>query len=299
MTAFCAAADWGTTSFRLWLLADDGTVLGESRGDDGILSTKAGEYPDRLNEHLAVVGAASDVPVIICGMAGARQGWMEAPYVDTPADLPSLCSGALAVGVAGRDVRILPGVAQRDVGRPDVMRGEETQLLGLNLPDTLVCMPGTHSKWVSMSGGKLTGFATHMTGELFAVLSDHSILRHSTLRKDFAAGDPAFQEGVSLALADGHSLSRMLFSVRARGLVSEDDGCGAAFLSGLLIGSEIASARSENVDGRKVVLLASGRLASLYEKALALADIATQREDAEAATRQGLLRAARQIWGQT
>lgn len=292
MTAFCAAADWGTTSFRLWLLARDGTVLGESRGDEGILSVEDGGFPDVLARHLSRAGAPAGCPVVICGMAGARQGWVEAAYVDTPTDLSALCDGAIHVEMPGHEVRILPGVAQRAVGRPDVMRGEETQLLGLKQPDALVCMPGTHSKWVTMSGGRLTGFATYMTGELFSLLAEHSILRHSTGSREFAADDAVFLEGVEAALMEPVGLSRLLFAVRARGLVREDDGRGAAFLSGLLIGSEIAAAPTKNGTGQPVTLLASGGLAEIYEAALIRAGMNVQRSDAELAARRGLLLAA-------
>lgn len=297
MTAFCVAVDWGTTSLRLWVLARDGTVLSESRGPDGILSVKAGSYPDVLDRHLVTANAASGLPVIICGMAGARQGWVEAPYADTPADVTSLGNGAVRIDLPDRDVRIIPGVAQRDAHRPDVMRGEETQLLGLGVADARVCIPGTHSKWVSMSAGRLTGFSTCMTGELYSILTEHSILRHSSTEMDFAADNGVFLTGIEAALRDDASLSQSLFNVRARGLVSEDDGMGAAYLSGLLIGSEIAAARAEQGSGKTVTLLASGRLAAMYENALSAAGMKAQIADAELASRNGLLSVAREIWG--
>lgn len=296
MSVFCAAADWGTTSFRLWLLARDGAVLGESRGDDGILSVESGAYPGVLASHLARAGAPAGCPVIVCGMAGARQGWIEAPYADTPANLVSLCDGAIQAGMPGHDVRIIPGVAQRATMRPDVMRGEETQLLGLGKADALVCVPGTHSKWVSMSGGALVGFGTFMTGEVFSVLSEHSILRHSAAQRDFEGTDPAFLSGLDAALQAGASLLQLLFSVRARGLVDEDDGQGAAYLSGLLIGSEVAAARGSFGPEREVTLLASGLLADIYEIALEKAGMMTIRADAETAARAGLLAVAEKIW---
>lgn len=299
MTVFCAAVDWGTTSFRLWLLARDGTVLGESRGEDGILSTGPDEYADKLARHLSAAGASSACRVVICGMAGARQGWVEAPYVDTPADLSALCGGATHVRAPEHDVRLLPGVAQRINSRPDVMRGEETQLLGLGLRDALVCMPGTHSKWVSLSGGRLDAFSTHMTGELYSVLAEHSILRHSTTYPDFDADNPVFREAVEHALQSEGAMSGILFSVRARGLVGDDDGQGAACLSGLLIGAELAAARSNFGQHNQVTLLSSGRLGTLYLAALQLAGMKVVQEDAEAAVIRGLLRAAKEIWGQS
>src|SRR6185295_3284527 len=134
------------------------------------------------------VGAARGLPVIICGMAGARQGWVEAGYVDTPAPLASILKHAVAVPGQDRDIRILPGIAQRDRGAPDVMRGEETQLLGALGPDAaddaLVCLPGTHSKWVEAKGGTVERFATFMTGELFDVVSRETILAHTIAGAD-------------------------------------------------------------------------------------------------------------------
>ncbi len=170
MTPFCAAIDWGTSSFRLWLLSNDGAVLAERRSDEGMIRAANTGFDAVLERHLAELGAPAKLPVIICGMAGARQGWREAGYLDTPADVADIIRNALIVDGYPRDVRILPGIAQREAGAPDVMRGEETQLLGLvadGVRSGLVCMPGTHSKWVTLGGGKVEGFSTYMTGELF------------------------------------------------------------------------------------------------------------------------------------
>ena len=123
-------------------------------------------------------------PVLICGMAGARQGWVEAPYLKTPTRLDALHEGAVRVD-AGADIRILPGIAQARADRPDVMRGEETQLLGVLDPGFagLVCIPGTHSKWIRIEAGEIVEFATYMTGELFSVISQHSILSHAVAKR--------------------------------------------------------------------------------------------------------------------
>lgn len=293
---FCAAADWGTSSLRLWLLDHEGGVVAESRGDDGILSVEPDGYPAVLRRHLAAVSAPAGVPVIICGMAGARQGWLEAPYAATPADLSAICSQAAVAPFDGADARILPGVAQYDPDRPDVMRGEETQLMGLGLADGTVCIPGTHSKWATLDGGRLTGFTTFMTGELFAVLGKHSILRHSVGDAGFDAASTAFRAGVRRALDADNALPALLFGVRARGLTADDPGDGGAFLSGLLIGSELSAVCRDGRSGT-ATLLASGALADLYESAMILAGLTVRRHDADAAARAGLYRAAREIWG--
>jgi 2-dehydro-3-deoxygalactonokinase len=294
--AFCVAVDWGTSSFRLWVLAANGAVIGESRGLEGmaIAAASPGGFPDVLARHLAAAKAPADAHILIAGMAGARQGWREAPYITTPALLADVAAGAIAVDYEGRDVRILPGVAQTSNGAEDVMRGEETQLLGAGMQDGMVCIPGTHSKWVSLQDSTVTHFNTFMTGELFAVLGTHSILQHGvTPGAQIAPDGPAFLEAVREMQADGAALTAKLFSVRARGLVGDADGAsGAARLSGLLIGAEIAAARPDG----PVTLLASDGASELYAAALAAAGIQTKTLDAEMASQAGLLRAAHMIW---
>ena len=146
------AVDWGTSSFRLWLVDRAGNVLGERRSHEGMMAAGKLGFATVLQSHLEAVGAEPGLPVVVCGMAGARQGWVEAGYVDTPARLASILEHAVPVPGQDRDIRILPGIAQRDPKAPDVMRGEETQLLGAlgvdAADDAVVCMPGTHSKWV-------------------------------------------------------------------------------------------------------------------------------------------------------
>lgn len=174
------AVDWGTTSFRLWLLSRSGAVLAERRSAEGMTTAMRTGFAEVLQSHLDAIGAPDNLPVLVCGMAGARQGWVEAGYIDVPASLSAVLDGAVRVPGQARDVRILPGLAQRDKNAPDVMRGEETQLLGAlasaDAGEKLVCMPGTHSKWVTVKGGDVTGFATFMTGELFEVISKQTIL---------------------------------------------------------------------------------------------------------------------------
>ncbi len=174
------AVDWGTSSFRGWLMSAKGDVLAESRGGEGMLHCAGTGFAPVLRDHLARLGAPQATPVLICGMAGARQGWVEAPYLKTPTRLDALHEGAVRVD-AGADIRILPGIAQARADRPDVMRGEETQLLGVLDPSFagLVCIPGTHSKWIRIEAGEVVEFATYMTGELFSVISQHSILSHA------------------------------------------------------------------------------------------------------------------------
>ncbi|MGC2777893.1 MAG: 2-dehydro-3-deoxygalactonokinase [Bradyrhizobium sp.] len=294
------AVDWGTSSFRAWLMAADGTELAESRGGEGMLHCTTAGFAPVLRDHLAKLGASAELPVLICGMAGARQGWVEAPYLHTPTRLDALHAGAIRVDTDG-DVRILPGLAQVRADRPDVMRGEETQLLGVTEPDFtgLVCIPGTHSKWIRIEAGAVIEFATYMTGELFAVISQHSILMHAIAPDAAGAEDGApFRAGLALALAAPTALINTLFRLRAAQLLGfEQRSEGAARLSGLLIGSEIADARARFGAELPLRLIGAGRLGGLYRDALAASGFAVNECDAERASRGGLMKAARQIWG--
>ncbi|TJW43801.1 MAG: 2-dehydro-3-deoxygalactonokinase [Mesorhizobium sp.] len=296
-----AAVDWGTTRMRVWLLDETGGVVAERRGDDGLITAQAVGFSTILEGHLAAMGAPEALPVIICGMAGSRQGWLEAPYVTVPAPIGAILAGAARIQGQRRDIRIVPGLAQRQADAPDVMRGEETQLAGAGLPAKgrhLVCMPGTHSKWVLVEDGAVAGFGTWPTGELFSVLAMHSILRHSLGEqpKPVTSHNPFFQDWCRRALAEGGDVTSKLFSIRAAGLLQDlkpDDA--AACLSGLLIGGEIASAsRRYGASAAPVVLVASGALGALYGQALALADLAVRTVDADEAVRAGLVEAARE-----
>lgn len=293
--------DWGTSSFRLWLLSQEGTALAESRGSEGMLHCATSGFQPVLDKHMAAAGASLHLPVLICGMAGARQGWLEAPYVKTPVTLDKLHEHTVSVPVNGRDIRIMPGLAQSDALAPDVMRGEETQLLGALSPgfSGLVCMPGTHCKWVSVSSGRVERFSTFMTGELFSVLSRHSILMHAIEEGPSPNPDDAsFLAAARGMLADPAGFLPALFSIRAAQLLGfEEKRQGAAHLSGLIIGAEIgaAAARLGN-RGDEVVLVGVGGLGRLYEAVLAMAGFSVRIIDAEDISRRGLARAAAHIW---
>ena len=297
-----AAVDWGTTRLRLWLLDAAGTVLAERRGDDGLTTARETGFSAILESHLTAMAAPKTLPVVACGMVGSRQGWLEAPYVDTPAPLDAILKGAVRVPDQARDIRVVPGLAQRLAGAPDVMRGEETQLAGAGLPAKgrhLVCMPGTHSKWVEVADGTVAGFGTWPTGELFSVLATHSILRHS-LGEEPAPVSPDnefFQRACMAALADGGDVSANLFAIRAASLLQGlEPTDAAARLSGLLIGGEIASARRRyGARQEPVTLIGAGALGELYGAALGLAGIGVRLVDAEEAVRAGLFSAARHI----
>ena len=297
-----AVADWGTTRLRVWLLDGAGAVVGERRSDEGLLSAQPNRFGEILERQLAAMGAPAALPAVICGMAGSRQGWTEVPYVNVPAAPGTIFASAARVPGVTRDVRIVPGLAQRDAARPDVMRGEETQLAGamarLAAGRHLACMPGTHSKWVEIRDGTVAGFQTFMTGELFSVLSAQSILRHSIGEETrVAAASPVFAGWCRDALDSPAPIELNLFRIRAATLLRDlKPGDAAAALSGVLIGAEIAAARARfAVEGNPVSLVASGAMHDLYATALRLAGFAVISVDADEAVRKGLAEAARHL----
>jgi 2-dehydro-3-deoxygalactonokinase len=296
---FCAAADWGTSNLRLWLLAADGSPLRELRSEEGLTKVADRNFIGVLDGKLRELGAPSDLPVIICGMAGSRQGWVEAPYVETPALLDDVLLRAVRAPHPARDVRILPGIAQKDSGQPDVMRGEETQLLGLggSAGERTVCMPGTHCKWVSLNGTSVTRFTTFLTGELFNLFSSASLLRHSV---DPAArimpDDADFLQACRDLVTEPDQLPARLFSIRAASLLNGlTPPRASAILSGMLIGAEIGAARKSYPRGN-IVLVGSGRLGQLYDAALSMAGFTTEIAEAEGLVRTGLFAAASAFW---
>ncbi len=299
MTPFCAAADWGTSSFRLWLLDEGGHVLAERRSDEGMSACVPDKFAGVLNAHLAAVRAPQGLPVVICGMAGSRQGWIEAPYCTAPVALGEIAGRAVRVPVPGRSVHIVPGVAQRDPRHPDVMRGEETQLIGAfaaSMDDATVCMPGSHSKWVSLRGGAIQSFRTYMTGEFYAAVRNHTVLRHAGQGAHADAFDAgAFEAGVQRALEEPQALTALLFGVRAGELLGYCDAAGASSrISGLVIGTEIAAALGADLH-KHVHLVSSGVLAARYSAALAIAGREVATIDADTAVRAGLHQAAVQL----
>lgn len=295
-----AAVDWGTSNLRVWLLDAAGEVIDERKSGEGMSSAGAKGFANVLEEHMAAMGAPEGLPAIVCGMAGARQGWVEAGYLDVPARISDFAHAATEAPGARRPVHILPGLAQRGA-HPDVMRGEETQIAGADLGGgtRFICMPGTHSKWVRVEDGAVAGFHTAMTGELFHLIATQSILRHSLGEAPDAGApsSPAFRNALGETLTHPERLTSALFAIRAGGLLANvpaDDA--AATLSGLLIGAEIAGAVSASPGMHLVTLVASGGMAKRYAAALATAGLLVDLVDADAAVRKGLFEAGRRLY---
>ena len=283
------AADWGTTHLRVWAIGSDQTVVGQASSANGMNSLEAHQFEGALLELIADwLPADRTTLVIACGMVGARQGWIEADYIEIPAK--PLASGRFQTAPAKDprlNVLIVPGMASRDPA--DVMRGEETQIAGLlagreGFKGT-VCMPGTHCKWAQIEGGEIINFKTCMTGELFSLLEKQSILRHSLTSDGFDL--KAFEAAVA---TPGPTLVD-LFALRADDLLNGvPPDVSRARLSACLIAAEIQAMRPL-WHGHSVVLLGNSELVSLYKIALAAAGADIELVDGEGLTVAGLIAA--------
>ena len=240
--------DWGTTSFRAYRIGADGAALATRTAPAGILKVPSGDFEAVLEREVGDwLGAAPALPVVVSGMITSRQGWLEVPYCACPAGSVELAGalGELTTG-AGRRLHFVPGVSLiGSDGVPDVIRGEETQIIGQlagGRGGEVLLLPGTHSKWAFAADGRIVWFATFMTGELFAVLSEHSILGR-LMAAGAAPDETAFARGLSYAREGPGGLLKRLFSARTLGLFDQLPASAiGSYLSGLLIGSELAEA---------------------------------------------------------
>ncbi|SHN06509.1 2-dehydro-3-deoxygalactonokinase [Roseibium suaedae] len=289
--------DWGSTRFRAWALLDDGQIASGVESDLGLKSVADGNFSGALTETCGeMLTGAPGMPILLSGMVGSRTGWKEAPYCACPASIEDVTAAAIRFDIAGHPAAILPGATCVDGnGHADVMRGEEIQIFGaadmLGLKDATICIPGTHAKWASLVGGLLTGFQTHVTGELFALLRGHSLVGQ------LADGDDedldAFRRGIDHGMKK--AAAHAVFAARADALQGKlAPKAVSAFLSGVLIGNELA-ARPQGGMGA-TILLATGVLAERY--AVALEHVGEQFVvvDAKEAARAGQMLAAKTLW---
>jgi 2-dehydro-3-deoxygalactonokinase len=282
------AVDWGTSNLRAWAMGADGQILAEAASDDGMGKLTRDAFEPAL-VRLIAPWLGGQPPVIACGMVGSRQGWCEALYRTVPCTPLDRAALTMAPTTDPRlHVSIAPGLQQTQPA--DVMRGEETQIAGaLRLMpgyDGVLCLPGTHSKWVHVSAGEVVSFQTFMTGEMFALLSEASVLRHGMQGAGW--DDAAFDAAVSDALSRPERIGARLFSLRAEGLIAELSPAAArARLSGLLIGTELAAAKPYWL-GQKVTLIGAERLSTAYARAIAAQGIDAQRLSATDCTIAGL-----------
>ncbi len=274
------AVDWGTTNRRAYLIDPDGKMSDEMEDDQGILAVGKGGFDRAVGE---IKGRLGDRPLLMAGMIGSNRGWVEAPYVPCPAGLPELAANLQ--WVVHDHIAIVPGVAFDSGDAADVMRGEEVQMLGafadgMISPDALVCHPGTHNKWVKMEDGRIASFRTIMTGEMFNLLREHSIL--ADLLQEPADREDAFAAGVHKGLR-GDELTAELFSVRARVLLGKAERADAAsYTSGLLIGTDLRIGLRSAPEG-EVVAMGRPELTGLFASALRLAGRQAREVDGEEA----------------
>ena len=294
------AVDWGTSNLRVWAMDADGQVVADASSDQGMAKLDRTGFEPAL---LALVNnwlpGDRQIPVIACGMVGARQGWVEVPYRQAP------CRPVLFETIGSPDTRdsrlrvmILAGIKQIEPA-PDVMRGEETQIAGILSEDPhfegVLCLPGTHTKWVRIGAGEIVHFKTFMTGELFNLLSAQSVLRHSL---DGAGWNRTeFTSSVQSMVAEPSSFAGRLFSIRAETLVSGLGPAAAnARLSGLLIGAELASAKAYWLQ-QNLIIVGNGAQSELYADALRTLGQSPRIIDASYVTLAGLKSAYLQIAG--
>ena len=282
------AIDWGTTHLRAYRLNADGSIHSAKSSPTGIMSIAGGVFETALSEILADWTEAADREVFMCGMVGSRQGWIEVPYVPCPAGLSALAAGLRSVPASGdRKVLVCPGLVCRDGnGVPDVMRGEEVQIFGIlsisAKSTATICLPGTHSKHAFVRDNAVTGFITHMTGEVFAVLREHSILGRLMAPRRADLG--AFDDGVRRARQQG-GLLHHVFGARTLTLMNEMEGASLAdYLSGILIGHELDRADLS----APVLIVGAPELGALYQRALGHAGIEAELIAGDVATARGL-----------
>ncbi len=297
--------DWGTTNARAYRLGPSGEVTERRRLPRGIRQVPPGGFPGALAELLGPwVANPGECRILMSGMVGSRQGWVEAPYRSCPVRLEDL-AGALCPVPGLGNAHIVPGICRStDGARHDVMRGEEVQVFGaMSGPvPAVLCLPGTHSKWVRYQHDAIVDFATAMTGESFEVLRRHSLLGALMPAESGSAGDTAPSAPPSPAAADGlrrgldragepGGLLNHLFGLRAEGLFGAIPADGLeAYLSGLLIGHEIRGMAALFPASGPIRLVAEGRLATLYAAAFRHLGREIETVDSEAATLRGLTR---------
>jgi 2-dehydro-3-deoxygalactonokinase len=276
------AIDWGTSSLRAARLANDGRALEERSLPRGILTVQAGGFAQVFEEICGDWMRAPGALALICGMAGSRQGWVEAPYCRCPAGFADIARQL--TWIAPGRIAMVPGLTCEQDGVPDVMRGEETQVFGalglLALDEATLVLPGTHSKWVRVAGGRIERFSTFMTGEFYALLRQHSILARTMPEADAGLDEAAFERGVAHSLRSS-TLLHSAFSARTLALFERLPSTALpSYLSGLVIGEELAA--QQLADGADVVVIGSESLTRRYELALRMMGATAQRAGSEA-----------------
>lgn len=279
--------DWGTSSFRAFRLTRDGAIRDQKSGPRGIMAVPDGRFADTLREEIGPWLAGGERHVLLSGMIGSRQGWVEAPYLPCPAGPAEIAAALTDVPFDWAQVKIVPGLSAVDSsGVAEVMRGEETQLIGVLGAigsSGWACLPGTHAKWARVEDSRIVSFSTHLTGEAYSALRGHTIL--ARMMRDGATDPAGFDRGVARSGEPG-GLLHHLFGVRSLALVGRlGEGAGSSYLSGLLIGHEVRAALASIPPGSVVHMIGAPELTTLYARAVEACSGMAERLNGEAAAK--------------
>ena len=296
------SADWGTTSLRAFLLDRRGAIVDRRKAPKGIMKVSDGDFSGTFS---ALMGRwlndSPDIPVLLSGMIGSEQGWAVAPHIPLPARLADLAAALHAVPITDKKCAyIVPGLTTVGVhGVHDIIRGEETQIVGAlddsATGESVLCLPGTHSKRVTVADGAISGFQTSLTGETLAILSDNSILGRlmENSATDNEKEETAFVQGLIRASEQG-GLLHHLFGVRSQGYCRVIPRSGLRlYLAGILIGHEIRGMREIYPQLKSITIIAGQEIAERYGRALEFFGLQTTLVDGAAAAFGGHLKIAR------
>jgi 2-dehydro-3-deoxygalactonokinase len=277
------AVDWGTSNFRAYRVDAAGGIAERRSSPQGILRVGEGNFEEALRVEVGTWLAEGETHILLCGMIGSRQGWVEADYLPCPVGIEELANAVVQVPFHGAEVRLVPGVIGPDAaGVPELMRGEETAAVGMLdacAGAGLVCFPGTHSKWIELRDRKIVSFTTSMTGELYGALRNCTILER-TMTNGPEIDKTAFCDGVARS-EDSGGLLHHLFGVRTLALMGQlREEASSSYLSGLLIGHDVRAAMPR---GGSVHLVGAAHLCSLYAQAIEACEGDATVEDEDAA----------------
>tara|TARA_B110000444_G_scaffold220232_1_gene220885 strand:- start:276 stop:1190 length:915 start_codon:yes stop_codon:yes gene_type:complete len=286
-TPILIGIDWGTSSLRAFLIGSDGEVLDRISKPQGILHVENGEFEKAFDDLVKAWSPNGNLPVIASGMITSRNGWLETPYIDTPVGATELAAALVPLQTAsGHIVNFVTGATTDHDGAPDVMRGEETQIIGacsLGAENGVFVMPGTHSKWITVENNRIQDFSTCMTGEVFGALKKHTILGAFMIDGPF--NEAGFSMGVTAGLASGSGLLYDLFNVRTLPLFGKiTPDMVEDYLSGMLIGAEIGAADTA-ANAELITIVGRDDLTDRYEMALTIAGHQSQRAQDDIAAR--------------
>jgi len=287
--------DWGTSRFRAFV-TDGERIVDRVSSDEGISALREGQHREVFLKYCRPwLGREPDAAVALVGMVGSKEGWRMAPYARCPAGPEEIARAMIEVEIAdGRKGHIVPGLScEPQPGAVDVMRGEETLCLGSGVADGLICLPGTHPKWVEMKRGRIAHFATYFTGEMYALLRHHSMVGRPATEPEDPAG---FERGLDAAERNGPSgrpvgLLHLIFGARAAAVTGRLPSAELGpYISGLLTGDEINGAFSLFQKPEQVTVIGGEERVALFSKALARHGVKAAVKEPEEALIAGLAR---------